>query len=56
MGNTAGELHHLDAALHFAARVGEHLAVLGGDERREVGRPRLEQLAEAEQDAGAAER
>ena len=29
--DAAGELDDLEAALHLAGRVGEHLAVLGGD-------------------------
>src|SRR5665213_2474203 len=31
--DAAGELHDLETALHFTARVGERLAVLGGDQR-----------------------
>ena len=34
--DAAGELGHLEAAGHLAERVGEHLAVLGGDERGDV--------------------
>ena len=44
---------HLQAALHLAQRVGEHLAVLGGDRPRRA-RPcgALQQLAEREQHRG----
>ena len=34
--DAAGELDHLDAALHRAHRVGQRLAVLLGDERGEL--------------------
>src|ERR1041385_5602780 len=36
MRNAAGELDHLDAALDVALGVGQHLAVLGGEKRREA--------------------
>ena len=31
-GDAAGELDHLDAALHLGPRLGERLAVLAGDQ------------------------
>src|SRR5262249_55097641 len=51
--NAAGELDDLEAALHRAFRVGEHLAVLGGHEQRELVHVLLDQLLEAEHDARA---
>ena len=34
--DAAGELDHLEAAGHLAERVGQHLAVLGGDQRGDL--------------------
>ncbi len=48
VAETAGELDDLLAAGHLAQRVGVHLAVLGGDERRELVLAGVEQLAEGE--------
>src|SRR5262249_14765727 len=52
--NAAGELDHLEAALDVALGVGEGLAVLGGEERRELVVLLLHQLEEPEHDPGAA--
>ncbi len=54
MRNAAGEFHHLDRPLHLAARVGQDLAVFGGND---LGQPigiLVQQLLEREQDAGTA--
>ena len=40
--NAAGELDDLQAALHGAVGVGQRLAVLGGDDPRELGAVLLE--------------
>ena len=48
----AGELDHLLAAGHLAERVGEHLAVLGGDDRGQLVLAGVQQLPEREQDLG----
>ncbi len=48
-----GELHDLDAARHLAQRVGQHLAVLGGDDGGKLARVAVEQIAEAEHHAGS---
>ena len=53
-GDAAGELDHLDAAGDLAHRIGEHLAVLGGEEACEVLTMRVEQRADAEEELGAA--
>ena len=45
----AGELDHLEAAVHLAARVGEHLAVLARDQRGELVAVGVDELAEREQ-------
>ena len=50
--DAAGELHDLLAAADLAQRVGEHLAVLGGDDRRQLVLAGVQQLAEREQDRG----
>ena len=50
----AGELDHLEAALHLAAGVGEHLAVLVRDDRGQLVDARVDQLAEREQHLGPA--
>jgi len=34
--DAAGEFHHFEAALHRALGVGQHLAVLGGNEQRQL--------------------
>ena len=47
--DAAGELHDLLAAADLAERVGEHLAVLGGDDRGELVLAGVQQLAEGEQ-------
>ena len=54
--DAGGELDHFEAARGFAAGVGEHFAVLGGDEPGEVVEMLLEELAEAEEHARAAQR
>ena len=50
--DAAGELDDLLAAGHLAERVGQHLAVLGGDDRRQLALAGVQQLAEREQDLG----
>jgi hypothetical protein len=50
--DAAGELHHLLAAGDLAEGVGEDLAVLGGDDRRQLGLAGVQQLAEGEQHLG----
>ena len=52
--DAAGELDVLDPACHLAERVGVHLAVLGGDGRRELLAVAVEQVAEPEQHLGPA--
>ena len=54
--DSCGKLDVLEAASGFAAGVGVDLAVLGGDERGDLVEARLEDLAEAEEHAGAAQR
>jgi hypothetical protein len=54
--NAAGELHDLDAARHLALRVGEHLAVLGGDQVRELVAVPVEQFQELEHHARPTQR
>ena len=44
--DAAGELDDLEAALHLARGVGEHLAVLVGDDLGELLGARVDQLAE----------
>src|SRR6185503_16293907 len=56
MRNAARELDDLDAARELALRVGEHLAMLARDERRDLVEALVEQLLELEQDARAFER
>ena len=48
MRDAAGELDHLEPALDVAAGVGEHLAVLGGEQRGELVHARLDQPLELE--------
>jgi hypothetical protein len=55
-GNAGGELDVFEAARHFALSVGEHLAVFGGDDAGELIDVLLEELAEAEHHACAAQR
>ena len=54
--DAAGELDDLEPARDLAARIGEHLAVLARDDRGELAGMLLDQVAEPEQDARAAER
>jgi hypothetical protein len=56
IGNAAGEFDHLQTARHLAARVGDDLAVLDADQRRELGEVVLDQVAEAEHHARARQR
>ena len=51
--DAAGELDDLLAAADLAERVGEHLAVLGGDDRCQLFLARVQQLAESEEDLRA---
>ena len=51
VGDAARELDHLEAALHRAGRVGQRLAVLLGDDPRDVALALLEEVAEAHEDA-----
>ena len=53
--DAGGELDVFEAAGGFALGVGEDFAVLGGDEGGDFVEARLEDFAEAEHDAGAAE-
>ena len=53
--DAGGELHHLEAALDLARGVGEHLAVLGGDEGGELVGALLGDAQEGVEDAGAAQ-
>src|SRR5579885_3034561 len=53
MGNAAGELDHLDAALNVAARVGNDLAVLGGQQPCATVEIPLDQLEKLEHHARA---
>jgi hypothetical protein len=52
-GHAAGEFDDLDPAHHFAARIGDHLAVLLGDEGRERVPVPVQQVQEFEHHAGA---
>ena len=49
----ARELHDLEPARDLAHRVAQHLAVLGGDDRRELLGALIEQVAEPEEDPRA---
>src|SRR3546814_8695939 len=53
MRDSAGEFDDVYATLHVAARVGDHLAVLGGEEEGELLDILLDQLLIFEHDAGA---
>ena len=55
MRNAARELDDLEAARHFAARIGKHLAMLRGDERGEFIGMLFDEVAELEHHAGAGE-
>ena len=48
--DAADVLDDLDAALHLAERVGEHLAVLGGEEPRQVLAVLVDELVDAEEE------
>jgi hypothetical protein len=50
--DAAGELHDLEAALHLASRVREHLPVLAGDGCGKLVLPAVHDLAEGEEHAG----
>src|SRR5207247_1332343 len=52
LGNAAGELDDLEPPAHGAGGVGEHLAVLAGDEGRDLLLVAVHQVAEREQDLG----
>ena len=52
--DAAGELHDLQAAADLAERISQHLAVLRGDDRRELLLAGVQDLAEAEQHLRAA--
>ncbi len=56
MRHAAGELDHLDAALHRAGGVGQRLAMLFRSQLREFVAVLLHQLAEAGEDARAPQR
>ena len=51
--DAAGELDVLESARHFAHRVGQHLAVLGGSGARRSRAGSVDELADAEHDLGA---
>ncbi len=51
--HAAGELDHVQPALHIAARIGDHLAVFAAEQRGEVFHVRFDQPFEFEHDAGA---
>ena len=53
MRDAAGKFHHLDTALHVAARIAEDLAVFGGQQLGEVLEILLHQLEELEHHARA---
>jgi hypothetical protein len=52
--DAAGELDDLQPALHLAQRIGQGLAVLGGEQAGDVGLVLLDQIAELEHHPGAA--
>ncbi len=56
LGDGGGELDDFEAASDFAFGVGEDFAVLGGEDGGEVVGVLVEEFAEAEEDAGSAER
>ena len=51
--DAAGELDHLEAALHLSHRVREHLAVLVGEDARDLLAAIMDELADAEEDLRA---
>ena len=51
--DAAGELDHLEAALHLPHRVREHLAVLVGEDARDLLAAVVDELADAEEDLRA---
>ncbi len=53
LGDPADVLDHLDAALHLAVRVGEHLAVLCRQEARDVVAVLVDELVDAEEELRA---
>src|ERR1700722_14164485 len=53
VGNTAGELDHLEAALDVALGIRDDLAVLGGEQRGEAVELLLHEVEELEHHAGA---
>ena len=52
--DAARELDVLEATSHLAERVGQHLAVLGGEQRRDLLAVGVDQLPQVEQDLGPA--
>src|SRR3546814_8993497 len=54
MGDAAGEFDDFQAALDVALRVGQHLAMFGGEQQGQFVHILFDQLLEAEHDAGAA--
>ncbi len=54
MRDADGEFHHLQAALHVAARIGNGLAMLGGEQVRQFVDVAVDQIDEAHHYAGAA--
>ena len=52
--DAAGEFDDFQPALYLAQRIGQCLAVLGGEQLGDVGRVLVDQIAELEHDAGAA--
>jgi hypothetical protein len=49
VGYTAGELDVLQSPGHFTGGITQHLAVLGGDESRQLVRTPVHELAEAKE-------
>src|SRR3546814_18388063 len=54
MGDAAGEFDDFQAALDVALRVGQHLAMFGGEQQGQFVHILFDQFLEAEHDAGAA--
>jgi hypothetical protein len=52
VGHATGELDVLEAAANLALGVGEHLAVLGGDERRDLLAVPVDEFAQVEEHLG----